>query len=42
MPGRTPGSHVFPAAIEDVDGRDKPGHAAFECDGLFDNVRPCN
>jgi hypothetical protein len=27
MPGLVPGIHVFlPAHLEDVDGRDKPGH----------------
>jgi hypothetical protein len=26
MPGFMPGIHVFAAAKEDVDGRDKPGH----------------
>ena len=26
MPGLVPGIHVFGAAKQDVDGRDKPGH----------------
>jgi hypothetical protein len=26
MPGLVPGIHVFPASIEDVDGRNKSGH----------------
>jgi hypothetical protein len=26
MPGLVPGIHVFDAAKQDVDGRDKPGH----------------
>jgi len=26
MPGLVPGIHVFRAAKQDVDGRDKPGH----------------
>jgi hypothetical protein len=26
MPGLVPGIHVFAAAKQDVDGRDKPGH----------------
>jgi hypothetical protein len=26
MPGLVPGIHVFLFDIEDVDGRDKPGH----------------
>jgi 2-oxoglutarate ferredoxin oxidoreductase subunit beta len=26
MPGLVPGIHEFSAEIEDVDGRDKPGH----------------
>jgi hypothetical protein len=26
MPGLVPGIHVFAAASEDVDGRDKPGY----------------
>jgi len=26
MPGLVPGIHVFSAAGQDVDGRDKPGH----------------
>jgi 2-oxoglutarate ferredoxin oxidoreductase subunit beta len=26
MPGLVPGIHVFLAACQDVDGRDKPGH----------------
>src|SRR3954471_8268599 len=29
MPGLVPGIHVFPASIEEVDGRDKPGHHRF-------------
>jgi hypothetical protein len=33
MPGLVPGIHVLPASIEDVDGRDKPGHDGFLCDG---------
>jgi len=26
MPGLAPGIHVFLIELEDVDGRDKPGH----------------
>ncbi len=26
MPGLVPGIHVFLATLQDVDGRDKPGH----------------
>src|SRR4029077_1167940 len=26
MPGLVPGIHVFGSSIQDVDGRDKPGH----------------
>jgi hypothetical protein len=26
MPGLVPGIHVFKLGIEDVDGRDEPGH----------------
>jgi hypothetical protein len=29
MPGLVPGIHAF-ACLEDVDGRDKPGHDEFE------------
>src|SRR5882757_4639982 len=29
MPGLVPGIHVFLPSIEDVDGRDKPGHDGF-------------
>jgi hypothetical protein len=30
MPGFRPGIHVFAATMEDVDGRDKPGHDEIE------------
>jgi hypothetical protein len=26
MPGLEPGIHVFLSGVQDVDGRDKPGH----------------
>ena len=31
MPGLVPGIHVFGTAMQDVDGRDKPGHDEEEC-----------
>ena len=30
MPGLVPGIHVFLVEIQDVDGRDKPGHDEIE------------
>jgi hypothetical protein len=36
MPGLGPGTHVF-AELEDVDGRDKPGHDEFNLIGKRSN-----
>ena len=33
MPGLVPGIHVVPRALNDVDGRDRPGHDDVETDG---------
>jgi len=30
MPGLVPGIHVFPGTLNDVDGRDEPGHDGAE------------
>ncbi len=32
MPGLVPGIHVCPGVLNDVDGRDKPGHDDVEAD----------
>ncbi len=42
MPGLVPGIHVVLSMLDDVDGRDKPGHDDAEGDGRKTSIAICD
>jgi len=42
MPGLDPGIHVVPSVLNDVDGRDKPGHDDVETDERTNPIVICD